>query len=72
MNPSELSWNVHVLRQRAGLTQTQLGIRLGCRTTVIIQIERGFIELPRVFRPRLARILGVSLDTLLGERLGPV
>jgi DNA-binding XRE family transcriptional regulator len=70
-SPTNLSWNLRLLRHRVGLNQAQLAIRVGCRNNVISQIEVGRIEPTLRIGARLAEILGVTVDTLLGERLPP-
>ena len=70
-SPTNLSRNLRVLRHRVGLNQAQLAIQVGCRNNAISLYESGRIEPTLRIGARLAEILGVTVDTLLGERLPP-
>lgn len=52
------------LRRAAGLTQTQLADRVGCRQHTISDLERGVSHASLSLAKRLAVELGVSLDVV--------
>lgn len=55
-------------RQAAGLTQQELCGKADLSYSTLAKIERGAIKTPSVFTvARIASVLGVSLDTLLGN-----
>ena len=62
-----LGERIQLLRRRAGLTQRELGARLGCPPNAIVRLETGKIrDLKGARIVRLATIFGVSADVLLG------
>ncbi|HMT18647.1 MAG TPA: HAD-IA family hydrolase [Candidatus Saccharibacteria bacterium] len=66
---------IQTARQSAGLTQQELCGRADLSYSTLAKIERGAIKTPSVFTvARIASVLGVSLDYLLGnvEGLAPV
>lgn len=66
---------IQTARQSAGLTQQELCGRADLSYSTLAKIERGAIKTPSVFTvARIASVLGVSLDALLGnvEGLAPV
>ncbi len=59
---------IQTARQSAGLTQQELCVRADLSYSTLAKIERGAIKTPSVFTvARIASVLGVSLDTLLGH-----
>jgi FMN phosphatase YigB (HAD superfamily)/DNA-binding XRE family transcriptional regulator len=59
---------IQTARQTAGLTQQELCVRADLSYSTLAKIERGAIKTPSVFTvARIASVLGVSLDTLLGH-----
>src|SRR5688572_26136546 len=67
---SELAAIVKIHRQRAGLTQEALALRSGVSYTTLIKVESGAIKNPSgAIITKLARALGVTLDTLLQPRV---
>lgn len=55
---------IRALREAAGLSQTELGIRIGCDRTSIVKWESEVV-LPRSRDlPMLAKALGCSIDDL--------
>ncbi len=58
---------IQVARQAAQLTQQELCHRADISYSTLAKIERGAIKTPSVFTvARIAQVLGLSLDTLLG------
>jgi transcriptional regulator with XRE-family HTH domain len=53
-------------RVRLGLTQTELGKRVGLSTNSVSQIEKGEVQPRAVHLKALAQVLEVSADYLLG------
>lgn len=61
-----LSAHIRSLRKNAGLTQKQLGIRVGVGPTTINNIESGYLASPDIrLLERLAETFFVSVDDLL-------
>lgn len=59
---------IQTARQSAGLTQQELCVRADLSYSTLAKIERGAIKTPSVFTvARIASVLGVTLDTLLGH-----
>ena len=52
------------LRRAAGLTQTQLADRVGCRQHTISDLERGVSHASLSLARRLAAALGVTIDVI--------
>jgi len=65
---SEVGRRITALRQAKGLTQRQLADKLGQPQSNIAYWERRAPAPPGEVLPDLARILGVSIDVLLGVR----
>jgi transcriptional regulator with XRE-family HTH domain len=60
---------LRALRDAAGLTQQQLATAAKLSISVVAQIEQGKTDDPRLSTLRaLAKVLGVSLDELAGEK----
>lgn len=55
------------LRKEAGLSQAQMAEKLGISQTVVSDYERGALRLHGELILKLAEILGVSADELLGR-----
>lgn len=59
-------------RQKAGLTQQELCQRADISYSTLAKIERGAIKAPSIFTiERIASVLGVTLDDLLGRTQAP-
>jgi len=54
------------IRKSRGLTQAQLGERVGVSYRMVAHYERADAQPPGPILPELAQALGVSTDTLLG------
>ncbi len=52
-------------RHQAGLSQTELGHRVGLSQSMVGALERGAREASRETEQALAEVLGVALDSLL-------
>jgi len=59
------------LRKAKGLTQTELGERVGISYRMIAHYERHDAQPPGAILPDLARALGVTADELLGLKPAP-
>ena len=57
--------NLREMRQRAGLTQTELAKRMGVRANTVNQWESGSRHPDVMLAPKLADVLGCTLDELL-------
>lgn len=57
--------NLREMRQRAGLTQTELAKRMGVRANTVNQWESGIRHPDVMLAPKLADVLGCTLDELL-------
>lgn len=66
--PEKFGTRLRILRKRAGLSQPSLASRLGCDRSFVTYMESGRREPSIATARRLARILGVSLDTLVGAQ----
>lgn len=60
-----LGENVRLMRQRAGLTQLQVAMRMEYSVNHIGKIERGHFSVPLPTLVKIARILKCSLAELL-------
>lgn len=59
--------DIRSLREAAGITQKQLAEKMGCVKSNVTNWETG-VSLPRTADlPRLAAVLGVTVDELLRE-----
>lgn len=63
----ELSLRIAQLRNEQDLTQQQLGELLAVSQQTIASWEVARLRVPASMLPRLARVLGVSLEALIGE-----
>jgi transcriptional regulator with XRE-family HTH domain len=68
----ELGLRVAQLRKEQGLTQQQLAEALGTSQQQIASYEVARLRIPASMLPRLARVLGVTLEALIGEAERPV
>ncbi|HTQ80644.1 MAG TPA: helix-turn-helix transcriptional regulator [Thermoanaerobaculia bacterium] len=59
---------IQILRMTRGLTQTQLGAAIGFERWQISRYERGHASISGLTVVRLAEVLEVSTDELLGVR----
>ena len=67
LKDGELYHNIKTLRQKLGLTQTQLAERLGYRDkSMIAKIEKGTVDLPQSKILSFADVLGVTPSELMG------
>ncbi len=65
-----LAGNLRVLRELRGLSQLELAEKVGVSRRTVARLEAGDIADPGVEQVRsLARELGVTLPTLIDERL---
>lgn len=63
----KLGKTIQEARQKAGLTQQELCQQADLSYSTLAKIERGAIKTPSVFTvARIARVLGISMDGLLG------
>ena len=68
--PSKLGFNIHILRRQTGLTQYELGARVGIAGNTLSRLERGDLrDLSGATVSRIADVLGVSMDLLYGRRM---
>jgi transcriptional regulator with XRE-family HTH domain len=63
----ELGARVAQLRKEQGLTQTQLAELLNTTQQQIASYEGARLRIPVSLLPRLARVLGTAVETLIGE-----
>jgi transcriptional regulator with XRE-family HTH domain len=63
----ELGARVAQLRKEQGLTQTQLAELLHTTQQQIASYEGARLRIPVSLLPRLARVLGTTVETLIGE-----
>lgn len=63
----ELGVRVAQLRKEQGLTQQQLAEALGTSQQQVASYEIARLRIPASMLPRLARLLGVTLEALIGE-----
>lgn len=60
--------NIRILRERLGLSQSELAARVGIHPSALNKIESGVIRNSRYrYLVRIAKVLGVSLDELVGN-----
>jgi transcriptional regulator with XRE-family HTH domain len=67
----ELGVRVAQLRKEQNLTQQSLAEALGTTQQQVASYEVARLRIPASMLPRLARILGVSLEALIGEEDKP-
>jgi transcriptional regulator with XRE-family HTH domain len=67
----DLGARVAQLRKGQGLTQSQLAEALGTTQQQIASYEVARLRVPVSLLPRLTRVLGVSLEALVGEAERP-
>jgi transcriptional regulator with XRE-family HTH domain len=67
----ELGVRVAQLRKEQNLTQQSLAEALGTTQQQVASYEVARLRIPASILPRLARVLGVSLETLIGEEEKP-
>lgn len=65
--PPTLGKNLRALRKAAGLSQSELGHRVGTEGNVISRWERGAVVPSAYYLQALAHELGVSMEDLLKE-----
>jgi putative hydrolase of the HAD superfamily len=71
MDEQGLGKHLQAARQAAGLTQQELCQKADISYSTLAKIERGAIKAPSVFTiRRLAEVLGLSLDTIMGSSGG--
>lgn len=68
---AELGTRVADLRKELGLTQQQLADALGTTQQQVASYEVARLRIPASMLPRLARVLGVTLETLIGDEHRP-
>jgi FMN phosphatase YigB (HAD superfamily)/transcriptional regulator with XRE-family HTH domain len=67
MDEQGLGRRLQVARQAAGLTQQELCQKASIAYSTLAKIERGAIKSPSIFTiAQISKVIGVSLDTLLG------
>ena len=59
---------IHRLRKRADITQQMLAEKIGTSTAYISQLERGTKGISIENLVNIANALGVTVDTILGDR----
>lgn len=67
----ELGARVAQLRKEQGFTQKQLAEALGTSQQQVASYEVARLRIPVSLLPRLARVLGVNMETLIGEEQRP-
>lgn len=67
----EMGARIAQLRKEQNLTQQQLADELDLSQQIIASYEIGRRRIPVSTLPRLARTLGVSIETLIGEEQAP-
>ena len=67
----ELGVRVAQLRKEQNLTQQSLAEALGTTQQQVASYEVARLRIPASMLPRLARVLGVSLEALIGEEEKP-
>lgn len=63
-----LGQRIAALRKERGLTQVQLAEQLGVSQQTVTAYESGNRRVPISHLPRLAALLGISIESLLGEQ----
>ncbi len=58
---------VKMLRKERGLTQTEMGVVLGCSMRNYHRLEHGEINVPATVLMDLSNYFGVTTDYLLGQ-----
>jgi transcriptional regulator with XRE-family HTH domain len=67
MQPLTFGERLALIRKRRKMTQRQLAEHIGCQQSDIHRLESGLVRDPHMSRlVALARVLGVSLDDLVG------
>jgi transcriptional regulator with XRE-family HTH domain len=62
--------NIKAIREQLGISQRELGRRVGISSATMHQIESGHIKSPSVDTAlRIPRVLGVSVELLMSEVL---
>jgi len=64
--PGKFGDRLRALREEAGLTQAELGARLGINRATVSRYEKGEREPEQLTLKRIAQIFAVTLDYLLG------
>ena len=64
---TELGTRIAELRKELGLTQQQLADALETTQQQVASYESARLRVPASMLPRLARVLGVTLEMLIGE-----
>ena len=67
----DLGSRIVTLRKERGLTQTQLGEMIGVSQQQIVSFEKGRRKVPASALPKLSKVLGVSVEALLGIQSKP-
>ena len=62
----ELGSRIAALRKERALTQTQLGEMIGVSQQQVVSFEKGRRKVPASALPKLSKVLGVSVEALLG------
>jgi transcriptional regulator with XRE-family HTH domain len=58
-------------RKAAGLTQTQLAEQLGIAQQTLAHYEMGRLRIAVALLPPLVKLLGISIEALMGEQIPP-
>lgn len=58
--------NLRTYRERKGMTQTELGLKVGLSTVTICHLEKGLKETTGTKWKLLAKALDCTVDELLG------
>lgn len=64
----ELGTRIHALRKAQRITQVQLAEQLNVSQQTVTAYESGKRRVPISHLPRLARLLGTSVEALIGEQ----
>ena len=64
---SQIGANVAAARIRSGMSQKELGEKLGVDQSMVSLWERGKFEIRLTQLVRIADVLGVPLDSLMGR-----
>jgi len=67
----KLGERIATLRKARGLTQVQLAEVLGVSQQQVVSFEKGRRRVPASALPELSRVLGVSVENLIGAEPGP-
>lgn len=67
----QLGARIHRLRKDQGITQVQLAEQLGVSQQTVTAYESGRRRVPISHLPRLAALLGTSIEELIGEEARP-